>query len=205
MNEKPNIPIHFIKSSIDENALNIVLDNRQCLNDNEINIIELRLFLLFRKVMILLFFQTDAKANSFPLNDFYECSIKENESYPHDDNFFKFKPVFKVKLRENKGFYERILIKDDKFLVVVMNDPYTNSFYRVDILVVFSKISINDKSEPKLMSFEAEGRKNIEVVFDDTLEWLTLKNSYEKCIKNCKLSELKTIQSFIKETASLFL
>ena len=107
MNEKPNIPIHFIKSSIDENALNIVLDNRQCLNDNEINIIEIRLFLLFRKVMILLFFQNDAKANSFPLNDFYECSIKENESYPHDDNFFKFKPVFKVKLRENKGFYER--------------------------------------------------------------------------------------------------
>ena len=153
LNEKPNIPIHFIKSSIDENALNIVLDNRQCLNDNEINIIELRLFLLFRKVMILLFFQNDAKANSFPLNDFYECSIKENESYPHDDNFFKFKPVFKVKLRENKGFYERILIKDDKFLVVVMNDPYTNSFYRVDILVVFSKISINDKSEPKHMSF----------------------------------------------------
>jgi hypothetical protein len=60
-----------------------------------------------------------------------------------------------------------------------------------------------ENSEPKFLTLNLYGTTKLELFFDETMEWLSLKNFYEKALKNSKMVDLKKIQSFISENKQM--
>ena len=89
------------------------------------------------------------------------------------------------------------LERDDLFFILMIADIEYGKKYVLDYGISFSKAVMNEMPEPRIISITLDGKKTFEIMFDDTMEWLSLKNSYEKYIKNCKNSDAKIIQVYI--------
>ena len=194
--EKVNLPIHFLCPSIDEGSFNIPLENRQCVNEKECKINDIRLFLMYRKAMFLMLHPLNTAYQVLPLNDGLKFELKDNELYTLNEPFFKQRTLFYVRIRDKKIAGTRILVKDDETFIIASFDDIIGK-YRIEHGVNFRKISLIDRNESKVISVRLEDNRIIDIFFDDALHWLSLRNSYEKSIRNLKLADCKEIQEFI--------
>lgn len=196
-NEKTELPMHFISPSIDESSMNIPLESRQYTNETELIITDIRLYLLYRKTTRMLLNPKIPSAEEFPLKKFYESSLNFNSIYTGNDSIFK-NNIINVKIKIGNGLYNKAVIRNEEFFIMVTPEPDGN--YKLEYISHFKKTLVKEISEPRLMVLVFESGKNVEIMFDDTIKWLSLKNSYEKYQKTSKALEIKRIQSFIIES-----
>ena len=194
--ENVNLPIHFLCPGIDEVAMNIPLENRQCVNEEETKVTDIRLFLLYRKAMFLLFHPLNTAYQILPLDNSLKYELKHSELYTLNENFFKQRDMFFVRIKDNKITGTRILVKDDEIFIIVAFDENIGK-YRIEYGVSLRKINLVDRNESKVISVRLEDKRVIDIFFDDPLHWISLKNSYDESIKKLKLSDCKKIQEFI--------
>ena len=183
--------------SIDESLLNLPLENRHCIEENEIIILDIKNFFLYCKLMFTLLHPDNTEINKYPLDRNYSCKIITNKPYSLNDEIFKNRKIIKVRIREKHENLPRILIRDELFFILMIADIEYGKKYVLDYGISFSKAVMNEMPEPRIISITLDGKKTFEIMFDDTMEWLSLKNSYEKYIKNCKNSDAKIIQVYI--------
>ncbi|OMJ91485.1 hypothetical protein SteCoe_5975 [Stentor coeruleus] len=196
--EQANLPIHFISPSLDESSLNIPLENRNCFSDSECVITEIRLFFLYRELFLHLYKSRIHEINENPLKN-YENSLDISKLYKLDDKNFAQKAKIRVRCKEKRGMSSKLLIKDEHFFILLSLDERNADFYRIEYCVGMNRIQMTENSDPKILILNLYGTTKIELVFDETMEWLSLKNFYEKMLRNSTMVDLKKIQSFINE------
>lgn len=200
--EQSNLPIHFISPSLDESSLNIPLENRNCFSDSECVITEIRLFFLYRELFLHLYKARIHEINENPLKN-YENSLDLAKLYKLNDKSFAQKSKIRVRCKEKRGFSAKFIIKDDLFFILLALDEKCPDFYKIEYCVGMNRIQMTENSEPKYLTLILYGTTRLELFFDETMEWLSLKNFYEKAMKNSKMVDLKKIQSFISENKQM--
>jgi hypothetical protein len=203
-NEKPSIPLQFISPFLDTRLLSIPSELKLVLTENETTINDIRLFLLYRKLFLSFNLHENSKIlKDFEFNQHPELSF--DTIYKISDKQFSSKGKMRVKIREKRGTFPRVLIKDERFVILLALEESGPECYKVDCIENFAKLVAKETNEPKVMVLVSDRNKTFDIIFDDTMEWLSFKNFFEKTLKNVKRKELESLQQLIEEHKALIL
>jgi len=193
--EKFSVPLNLICPSIDE--VNAPLENRRHLAETEKFINEMRYFWLYRNFFGLL--QGMEIENEYPVNFNPMCDIDVDKVYKIFDRCFVDKPKILVKSKDKKGLSTKVLVRDENFFILLRKCEESEDSYRIDALKNLGQVTLAENPNPKVFVVFLQDTGKIEIIFEDTMEWLSLKNFYEKSVRNIKITETIEIQNFLRE------
>lgn len=195
LEEKFSLPLNLISPSIDE--ANVPLENRRHLTDTEKFINEMRFFWLYRNFFG--FLQGMEIESEYPINFNPICDLNINNFYKISDRCFIDKPKILVKSKDKKGLTTKVLVRDENFFILLKKCEDGEDSYRIDALKNLGQVTLAENSQRKVIVMFLQDIGKIELIFEDTMEWLSLKNFYEKSVRNIKITETIEIQNFLRE------
>lgn len=195
LQDKTNIPLHFISPSFDETS--IPLENRRCLTETEGVVNEMRLFWLYRNFFG--FLQGMETESMYPICFNLICEVDVDQVYKISDKCFVDKPKILVKTKDKGRVTPKVLVRDENFFILLKKCEDFEDYYKIDALKNLSQVTLPENSQPKLLILILQDIGRTEILFEDTMEWLSIKNFYEKSVRNIKITETIEIQNFLRE------
>ena len=202
-NGKVELPLNYILPAVDEFAISTPSECRRIVTEEDLLHNSMRMYLMHRKMRLVA--MPDEVPEGFdcefsPLHSLSTCNLKKNETYNANVGYLQGKQLVKVIIK-GFGFNNTVkyVIEDSNFFILSQIQPDRNG-YMVEMVVRYSKIFVQDKSEPNMIMLIIDQQEPLMISFESDHVWLEMRNKLVKKTKECKENELRLLKNFVQDT-----
>jgi Uncharacterised conserved protein/CLEC16A C-terminal len=197
---KVDIPLNYILPSIDEVSAGIPLEQRRCVTEDDVIRNDIRLFLVYRKLRYVIIpddIPPGLDYDKFPLRSISDSNYKLNEVYEFRSGQANGKDLVKIVVKGINAV--KFVVDDPDYFILARHGPDEDLFV-IETVAKFSKVSVQDRPEPKVMVINIDKLPPLFIAFDEYQTWIILKNKIEKKSKEGKENDIHLLRSFINQS-----
>jgi hypothetical protein len=195
IHEKQTIPITFLSPALDETRLSQE-SQRSIPETKELQHL-MRCFWLYRRIYSSL--QLLEEEKSYPISSSLLSDLDLSKTYRITDTCFYDKPKIILRVKHKSKISSKVLVRDENFLILLGKCQIEEENYRVDFIENLTQVFLPENVNPKVLTVLSNTSGTLELCFDDLMEWLSIKNFYEKQVKNAKTYQMIELQNFLRD------